>query len=100
MIIDDDLEEEVIAVASVSVLLGKTPKTFRSWIQKGVMPPPILEGIDRPEHKFYSLDEVKVISNTLKRNAETMRFLVAGSRVVTELYNAVDKVRSKKHGSK
>lgn len=90
----EDLELDVLSVQNTANVLGKTPKTFRSWVTKGVMPPPIYESIDRVDFRYYTVEEVLTIARVLERNSDSMRFLKEGTPVVVELFQEISSIRS------
>lgn len=81
-----------ISVIATSKLIGKTYKTLRSWIDKGIVPPPVHVSIDRPEFRYYTPTEVKALVNVLK-NADT-RYLKVANPIVQQLFRAIEGSRT------
>lgn len=77
-----------ISVIATSKLIGKTYKTLRSWIDKGIVPPPIHASIDRPDFRYYTPKEVAALVNVLKQ-ADT-RYLKASNAIVEQLFQAIE----------
>jgi len=80
-----------LSVRALSLLIGKSYKTIRSWTTNGVLPEPIYVGIEYTDSRYYSVKEVSAIISCLK-DAE-VRYLKPDTPDAQRIHNAVNNVR-------
>lgn len=80
-----------LSVVATSKLIGKTYKTLKAWIDKGIVPAPIYSAIDRPEFRYFTPSEVSALVKVL-HNADT-RYLKTTSPLVSRLFKALQRIR-------
>lgn len=84
----------VYSVPEAAQALGRTELTFKSWISKGVVPPPILRETTRG-YPQYSVGEIRAIADEVARHERSFVYLSKKHEdTVARIWRAVQRHRT------
>jgi hypothetical protein len=72
--------------------LGKTVLTFKSWVKKGLIPPPIFLTEER-RWPAYHRHEIEIICEVLAKHEKEYSYLVEDTPMVAEIKTRITKWR-------
>lgn len=76
--------------------LGKTPATIYRWIDKGILPAPVIIKFgDSSSNRYYCVDELKLIAKVISKYENEYLYLGGASPAIQEVATVIAAYRDK-----